>query len=174
MNRQNLMEETLLLSFGWFMGHHHMKCIMVKSFKSLFIVNSILPHIHLILMNVYCILVMKDIVVLILVGINAFLALFWAYAGQPGDHKGLAILIPFISIHSIYPRTNPYNFQEKILRIGGVKKRRFFDRASLNFLFKKIFFASFLWKSVKIYRLEWIGLNFDDYPGFQLKLTHAN
>ena len=57
---------------------------------------------------------------------------------------------------------------KKLLRIGGVEKLRFFSRP---FWFV---FASSAWKSVKIYRLAWMGLNFDDYPGFQLKITHAN
>ena len=55
-----------------------------------------------------------------------------------------------------------------INKIGGVKKLSFFESAILNFLF-----ASSPWKLVKIYRLAWLG-NFDDYPGFQLKITHAN
>ena len=28
------------------------------------------------------------------------------------------------------------------------------------------FWLTYPWKSVKIYRVEWMGLNFDDYPGF--------
>ena len=28
-------------------------------------------------------------------------------------------------------------------------------------------------KIMKIYRVEWMGLNFDDYPGFQPKITPA-
>ena len=28
-------------------------------------------------------------------------------------------------------------------------------------------------KTVKIYRVEWMGLNFDDYPGFQPNITPA-
>ena len=32
---------------------------------------------------------------------------------------------------------------------------------------QKIFFCP--WKSVKIYRAAWVGINFDDYPGFQPK-----
>ena len=46
-------------------------------------------------------------VVLMLVGINAFLALFWAYVGQPDDHIGWATLMPFVSIYSTNPRNNP-------------------------------------------------------------------
>ena len=32
---------------------------------------------------------------------------------------------------------------------------------------KKKNFASFLWKSAQIYMVEWIGRNFDVFPGFQ-------
>ena len=61
-------------------------------------------------------------VVVILVGINAFLALFWAYVGQPDNHIGWATLMPFLKIYSTSPRTNPWNFRKKILRIGRVEK----------------------------------------------------
>ena len=27
---------------------------------------------------------------------------------------------------------------------------------------------------ISLDRLAWMGLNFDDYPGFQIKITHAN
>ena len=33
-------------------------------------------------------------------------------------------------------------------------------------------FASSPQKSVEIHWVEWMGLNFDDYPGFQPKMTH--
>ena len=33
--------------------------------------------------------------------------------------------------------------------------------------FKLFFFASFSWKSVQICMVEWIGWNFDVFPGFQ-------
>ena len=98
--------------------------------------------------------------------LNAFLALFWAYVGQPDNHIGCwATLMHFVSIYSTIPRTNAWNFWKKILRIGG----------DFEFFFQIFFFfATFTWKSVKIYRLAWLGLNFDDYPGFQIKITHAN
>ena len=65
-----------------------------------------------------------------------FLGCFWAYVGQSHNHIGWATLLPFASINSINPRTNPWNFHEKILRIE-----------------KKIFFfASSQWKLVHIYR----------------------
>ena len=107
-------------------------------------------------------------VVLILVGINVFLALFWAYVRQPDNHIGWATLMPFASIYSTNPRTNPWNSHEKILRIGGVEKLNFFWVGHFDFFF----FISM--KSVKDHRLAWTGLNFDDYSGFQLKIPHAN
>ena len=54
-------------------------------------------------------------------------------------------------------------FCEKILSIGGFENLSF--SAILEFFFqKKNFFASSPWKSVKIYRVAWMGLKFDDYP----------
>ena len=41
-------------------------------------------------------------VVLILVGINAFLALFWAYVKQPDNHIGWATLMSFLCINLFY------------------------------------------------------------------------
>ena len=69
-------------------------------------------------------------VVLILVGINAFLALFWAYVGQPDNHIGWATLMTSASIHSTLPKTNSWNFHEKILRISRV-----FESAIWFFIF---------------------------------------
>ena len=44
----------------------------------------------------------------------------------------------------------------------------FFELAILNFFQKKIFFASFLSKSVQIYTVEWIGRHFAVFfPSFQ-------
>ena len=60
-----------------------------------------------------------------IVGINTFLALFWAYIGQPDNHIGWATLMPFASIYSTNPRTNPWNFRKKILRIDGAGKWHF-------------------------------------------------
>ena len=75
----------------------------------------------------------------------------------------------FTSINSTNQRTNPWNFHEKILRIGGAGKWVFFESAILNFLnrpfwilfSKKFFFASFSWKQVKVYWLARMGQNFD-------------
>ena len=68
---------------------------------------------------------------------------FWAYAGQPHNHIGWATSMPFASTNSTNPRTNPRNFQKKILRIGDFKKCTFFESAILNFFFqkKKFFFC---------------------------------
>ena len=61
--------------------------------------------------------------------------------------------MPFASINSTNPRTNPWNFHEKILRIGGAGKWDFFEAAILNFLSRPfwIFFASYQWKTQPIY-----------------------
>ena len=67
-----------------------------------------------------------------------------------------------------YTRTHLRNFREKNLRIGDFEKWAFFESAILNFFFRKIFFfASFPWKSAQIYMVEWMGQNFDVFPGFQ-------
>ena len=98
--------------------------------------------------------------VLILVGKNAFLALFWAYVGQPDDHIGWATLMPFASIYSTNPKTKPWNFHEKILRIGGVEKLSFLSR---------IFWFLFASSPVKPFKISWIasmGWYYDDCPGF--------
>jgi hypothetical protein len=42
----------------------------------------------------------------------AFLAVNWAYVGQPDDHIGWAKSMPFASIDPTYPRTNSWNFGE--------------------------------------------------------------
>ena len=104
---------------------------------------------------------------------NALLACFWAYVTQPHAHIGWAIPMPFASMNSTNPRTAPWNFHKKILRIGDFEKWPFFESAILNFIFskKKFFFASSLWKLVTNYVLEWMGLNFYDYDGIQPKLS---
>ena len=77
--------------------------------------------------------------------------LFRAYVGQPDDHIVLAPSIPFASIYPSHPRTNPWNYCEKILRIGGAGKGHFvFIFVSLGF---SIFFFFFI--SMKITTFMW-------------------
>ena len=71
-----------------------------------------------------------------------FLGCFWAYAGQPHNHIGWATSMPFASINPTNPRTNPWNFHKKILRIGGAGKWPFFRRPFWIFFQKEFFFAS--------------------------------
>ena len=82
-----------------------------------------------------------------------FLWCFWAYVGQSHNHISWAIPMPFASINSTNPRTNPWNFIEKILRIGRAWKWGIFEAAILNFLSQPfwIFFASSLWKIQPFY-----------------------
>ena len=56
----------------------------------------------------------------------------------------------FASINPTNPRTPPWNFCKKILRIGGAGKRAFFKSAILNFFFQIFFFAFvfFQWKKL--------------------------
>ena len=56
--------------------------------------------------------------------------------------------MPFASINSTNPRNNPWNFHEKILRIGGAGKWDFFEAAILNFL-SRPFWIFFCFISVK-------------------------
>ena len=91
-----------------------------------------------------------------------FLALFWTYIGQPVDHIGWATLMPLSSIYPINPRTNPWNFCEKVLRIGGHWKTMFFWVGHFDFLL----LHSYLNQS-QINGVAWMGLNFYDYHDFQ-------
>ena len=81
-------------------------------------------------------------------------------------HKCWVTLMAFASINPTNPRTNLWNFGKKF---GDFEKRTFwkighFEFFSSNFFF---FFASFSWKSVQICMVEWMGRNFDVFPGFQ-------
>ena len=68
----------------------------------------------------------------------------------------------FASINSTNPRTNPWNFHEKILRIGGAGKWGFFEAAILNFLSRPFwfFFASYQWKTQPIYMMYHFFLHY--------------
>ena len=105
---------------------------------------------------------------------NAFLACFRAYIGKPHSHICWATSMPFTSFNPTNPGTNLRNFREKFLRIGDFDKWAFFESAILNFFFLIFFFfASFPWKSAQIYMVEWMGQNFDIFPGFQKIPCHA-
>ena len=68
---------------------------------------------------------------------NAFFTCFCPYVRQPHVHIGWAIPMPFASMNSTNPRTDPWNFHKKILRIGDFEKWPFFESAILNFIFSK-------------------------------------
>ena len=51
-----------------------------------------------------------------------------------------ATLMPFASINPTNPRTSPWNFWKKILRIGGIEKLCFFESAILDGFFQNVFF----------------------------------
>ena len=63
--------------------------------------------------------------------------------------------MPFASINSTNPRTNPWKFHEKILRIGGAGKWGFFEAAILNFLSRP--FWIFFEKIIRTYSVKWVG-----------------
>ena len=93
---------------------------------------------------------------------------FWAYVGQPHGHIGWATSMPFTSINSTNPRTNPWNYREIFWELAILKISVFLSRPFWFFFSKNYFlFASFLWKSAQIYMVEWMGRNFDVFPGFQ-------
>ena len=79
---------------------------------------------------------------------NTFFVGFWDYVGQPHDLISWAVPMPFASINSTIPRTDPWEFHEKILRIGGAGKWGFFEAAILNFL-SRPFWNFFCFISVK-------------------------
>ena len=56
---------------------------------------------------------------------SKFFACFCPYVRQPHDHIGWATLMGFASINSTNPRTDLWNFREKISRIGDFEKRPF-------------------------------------------------
>ena len=74
-----------------------------------------------------------------------FLGCFWAYVGQPHNHTNASwsLPMPFASINYTKPRTNPWTFHEKILRIDTAGKWGFFETA--------IFFCLSQWKKQPIY-----------------------
>ena len=45
---------------------------------------------------------------------SSILAFFWAYVGQPDDHKGWVKSKPFATIYFTHPRTNPLFFVKNI------------------------------------------------------------
>ena len=85
---------------------------------------------------------------------NAFLACFCPYVRQPHNHIGWAELMAFASINPTNPRTNLWNFREKISRIGDFEKRPFWKIGHFEFFSSKFFFfllhshenqSKFLW-----------------------------
>ena len=66
-----------------------------------------------------------------------FFGSFWAYVGQPHDHIHWARSMPFASCNPTNPRTNLWNFHEKILRIGDFEKWPFLKNGHFGFFFQK-------------------------------------
>jgi hypothetical protein len=73
---------------------------------------------------------------------------FFYLTWQPDSHIDWVTLMPFTSINSTNPRTNLWNFREKILRIGGAGKLLFFEFGFWLLGFEFFFFFFFSqWKS---------------------------
>ena len=109
---------------------------------------------------------------------NAFFVFFghfWAYVGQPHDHIGWAPSMPFALINPTNPRTDPWNFHKKILRIGDFEKCTFFESAILNFFFRKknFFFCFFPMKISQILLVSKDGSKFWSSQTWQHFLTHT-
>ena len=64
-----------------------------------------------------------------------FFASFRLYFGQPDHHIDYATLMPFTSIYQNDSMIDPWNFREKILKIGGFEKLSFLESAILKFIF---------------------------------------
>ena len=101
-----------------------------------------------------------------------FFGHFWGYVGQPHCHIGWATSMPFASFNSTNPRTNPWNFHKKILRIGNFEKLCFFESAILN-LKKTNVFCFFPIKPSQSLLFSKDGSKFWSIQTWQSFLAHA-
>ena len=67
-----------------------------------------------------------------------FLGCFCPYVRQPHRHIGWVPSMPSASFNPTNPRTNPWNFWKKILRIGGIENYFFFWVSHFCFILMKI------------------------------------
>ena len=67
---------------------------------------------------------------------------FWAYIRHPKGHIDWATLLPFASIYPTNPRTNSWNFLEKVLKIGRVEN--LFFNGPVWICFQKIYVFCFI------------------------------
>ena len=95
-----------------------------------------------------------------------FSGCFWAYVGQPHDHISWVTPIPFASINPTNPRTTPWKFHEKILRIGRAGKWGFFEAAILNFLSRPFWIFFLLHLCEKSSPFIWSIIFFCTMDGF--------
>ena len=75
----------------------------------------------------------RPLIQLNLYGREAFFSCFCPYVRQPHNHIGWATLMAFALINFTNPRTNLWNFREKILRIGDFENLSFFESPILIF-----------------------------------------
>ena len=97
----------------------------------------------------------------------AFFACFCPYVGQPHSHIGWDKSMPFASINPSNPRTNPWNFHKKILRIGDFEKCTFLSRPFW------IFFCFFPMKISQSLLVSKDGSKFWSSQTWQHFLTHT-
>ena len=76
---------------------------------------------------------------------------------------------PQLKMCGIGVATSAHIAMKKYWELAELENEGFFWVGHFEFFFrkKKIFFASFPWKSAQIYMVEWMGWNFDVFPGFQ-------
>ena len=80
------------------------------------------------------------------------LGCFWSFVGQPHNYIGWARPMPFASINSTNPRTNPRNFHEKNFENWWSWKMIFFSRPLWISFSRKFFcFVFFQWKNLGFY-----------------------
>ena len=82
--------------------------------------------------------------------------------------------MPFTSINPTNPRTNPWNFHKKILRIGGAGKRGFLESAILIFFWFFFCFIS-VKKAAHSYEVSWFLQNLgNEAVRINMHMTVAN
>ena len=95
--------------------------------------------------------------------------------GQPKNLFQSQIILTYLDVKLTLKDGRWRWFGENCSAFGGGWKTHFFWVNNLDFFFfKKINWLHSYLDQSQINEVAWKGLNFDDCPGFQLKITHAN
>ena len=78
--------------------------------------------------------------------IFVFLGCFWAYVGQPDDHRSWATSMPFASFHCMNLRTNPWK-----------KKNENWRNWKMSFFFSRPFWIFFCFIPIKTFKFYWLA-----------------